>query len=324
MVTNVQEACNVGKLALSLLKRFDSAPDQISKIFYLYYGTVAIYTEPLQICVNKLRRGFECGIASGEIFSGFLNALYDIGKSLIAGTHLPTLLKRTTYYMDAMKIHKNTLVETTFKQLRDTIQILMLGREDNNSTDAHILPATSSGQTECAYYHKAIRAFWLGHFERSHYFSEKVLGGTISGARNYNIQVMLYHGLNYFKITRRSGGLKLRGVPHRALGALKTAASHSLWNFGNKVHLLEAETFSREGKYKQAKASYASAIASARCSSFVHEQGLACELAGFHYKKIRDIKEATNLFEQAKQCYTAWGSQLKTDSITRQLKLLEI
>merc|ERR1711957_1087241 len=113
------------------------------------------------------------------------------------------------------------------------------------------------------------------------------------------------------KITRRTGSLKLKGVPRKSLKILKTAAGYSSWNFGNKVHLLEAEIASREGKKEEAEASYASAITSAQCSRFVHEEGLACELAGFHYKKFKDNGSARQLFVQAKQCYANWGSQLK-------------
>ena len=90
------------------------------------------------------------------------------------------------------------------------------------------------------------------------------------------------------------------------------------------MNLLEAEIFSREGRNEEAKASYAAVITSARCSRCIHEQGLVCELAGFHSKKIGDNESACNLFNQAKQCYANWGSQMKVDSITRQLETLQI
>ena len=67
-------------------------------------------------------------------------------------------------------------------------------------------------------------------------------------------------------------------------------------------------------------ASYAAAIRSARSSRVINEQGLACELAGYHYKRNGDLSDARSLFEQAKKCYTDWGSQMKVDSITRALE----
>ena len=91
-----------------------------------------------------------------------------------------------------------------------------------------------------------------------------------------------------------------------------------------QVHLLEAEMFSHEGKDEEAKASYAAAISSARRSRFIHEQGLACELAGFYYKKIGDNTSALDFFNQAQQCYENWGSQMKVDDVACQLLSLHI
>ena len=90
----------------------------------------------------------------------------------------------------------------------------------------------------------------------------------------------------------------------------------------SQVHLLEAEQFSLQNHNSEAQASYTAAINSARSSGFIHEQGLACELAGHHYKKVFDLRSAWIFFDQAKRCYTEWGSQLKVDSVTQQLDSL--
>ena len=82
---------------------------------------------------------------------------------------------------------------------------------------------------------------------------------------------------------------------------------------------MQAEQFSYQNQHHKAKASYAAAISSARSSGFIHEQGLACELAGYHFKKVGDSRSACGFFEQAKQCYTEWGSLVKVESVTRQL-----
>ena len=83
--------------------------------------------------------------------------------------------------------------------------------------------------------------------------------------------------------------------------------------------MLEAELFSLQNLNSKAQASYTAAINSARSSGFIHEQGLACELAGYHYKKICNLSCAWILFDQAKRCYAEWGSQMKVDSVTCQL-----
>ena len=86
--------------------------------------------------------------------------------------------------------------------------------------------------------------------------------------------------------------------------------------------MLEAEHFSSQNLNSEAQASYAAAISSARSSGFIHEQGLACELAGYHRKKVCDFSSAWSHFDQAKRCYAEWGSQMKVDSVTCQLGFL--
>ena len=89
-----------------------------------------------------------------------------------------------------------------------------------------------------------------------------------------------------------------------------------------QVHLLEAEQFSFLNRNSEAQASYAAAINSSRSSGFIHEQGLACELAGYHFKKVVDLHSAWILFDQAKQCYIEWGSEMKVNSVSCQLRSL--
>ena len=58
LVVDVREVCRVGKVAMSLLKRFDS-PEIVPKVNFAYYGFVAVHTLPLQTCAYHLRKGFE-------------------------------------------------------------------------------------------------------------------------------------------------------------------------------------------------------------------------------------------------------------------------
>merc|ERR1712194_271421 len=312
----IQEACRIGKLAMNMLERFDSAPEIIPKMCHIYYGIVAIYSEPVQYIADSLRSGFECGIASGDTSNGLINAGVHLSKCLIAGTNLASLLKRTNYYLEVTKTHDNNMAKKCFSLFRDTISILM-GKECSNCQE-------ELDNHQGAAYRKAVRAFWIGHHERSHHFAERIVNGIIPGYRNHRIQVIHYYGLNPFKVVRRTGGLKGKHIPRKALKMLKEAADYSEWNFRNKVHLLEAQICSCDERNEKAKVSYAAAILSARRSGFVHEQGLACELAGCHYKKMGDYKSACGLFNQAKQCYATWGSQMKVDSITRQLDKIQI
>jgi hypothetical protein len=103
------------------------------------------------------------------------------------------------------------------------------------------------------------------------------------------------------------------------LAELLKAEELSKWNYRNKVYLLQAEKHSFKGRDEEARTSYGSAIIAARTSKFVHEQGLACECAGFHCKRMGDLEQAWRFFNQARNCYEKWGSSMKVQFVTRQM-----
>ena len=99
-VSVIQEACRIGKLAMAVLKRFDSSTDIVPILYLIYYGFVGTYSESVQSCSNHLYKGklsdtiyritvlsfslfetstcsyhlhnagFECGLACGDTTSG--------------------------------------------------------------------------------------------------------------------------------------------------------------------------------------------------------------------------------------------------------------
>ena len=111
-----------------------------------------------------------------------------------------------------------------------------------------------------------------------------------------------------------------------AIQVMREKVKQSTWNYQNKVHLLEAVMLSATstGMEVKAKVSFNAAITAARSSKFVHEQGLACELAALYSLQHKENEDASNLFQQALECYTEWGSQIKVDSITQQLNKLGV
>jgi len=135
------------------------------------------------------------------------------------------------------------------------------------------------------FFHEAIRCFWLGYTDRFKRFASKCLDmfGHLPQFNTY--QIKFYHGLYLVKIQKKK---KSKETLRLAIAGVSEAASISEWNFLNKLELLEAELYSFEEKNELALASYDASIASARNSRFIHEQGLACEKAGFHCKKKKD------------------------------------
>ena len=72
------------------------------------------------------------------------------------------------------------------------------------------------------------------------------------------------------------------------IASMRVAASHAESNFRNKLELLEAEQRGLNNFHHDAMIFYKAAIESARKNKFIHEQGLACEKAGFYCKSMND------------------------------------
>ena len=128
-------------------------------------------------------------------------------------------------------------------------------------------------------------------------------------------------GLNLLDhITKKKNHSKAMEVD-KIIESMKVAASHAETNFRNKLELLEAERSGINARQNTVHAlhAYDKAIASAQKVGYIHEQGLACEKAGFYCKRMMDKEKAFEYFNQALECYKEWGSSVKVDFIRKEL-----
>eukprot|EP00970_Alexandrium_tamarense_P014649 scaffold4223_cov122-Alexandrium_tamarense.AAC.2 len=153
--------------------------------------------------------------------------------------------------------------------------------------------------------------------------SEEKIGNINGGVSTLRgMMLLFYQGIASFYTTKRVGRYTLKATTVHSINVLRKAAEDSKWNWQNKVALLEAELFSSENNFADAKVAYNSAIALSRSSKFVHEEGLSCELAANHYKKHGDISTARQYYLQAKHCYNDWGSKVKGEMMDQKLEMM--
>ena len=67
---------------------------------------------------------------------------------------------------------------------------------------------------------------------------------------------------------------------------------------------------------------YIASIEAAKNSGFIHEQGLACEKAALYFMKVKEEEKAFQYFQQARECYEEWGSDVKVNYIQKKLDCL--
>jgi hypothetical protein len=165
-------------------------------------------------------------------------------------------------------------------------------------------------------------SLFSGHFDRVNYLSKK--WEALCNKNNHKepigaISNAFYNGLATTSMYRVKGfkfPQPLRNISQRLLPVLAKAEECSQWNFKTKASILKAEYLSLMAKKDKAEYEYEIAISSARSSKFIHEEGMACELAGMHYMHNGDKAKALDLFHHAMKCYETWGSRLKVDQMT--------
>ena len=130
----------------------------------------------------------------------------------------------------------------------------------------------------------------------------------------------LWSGLNALDLLRKNKHVdRSSQVARLAIAALRCAAVNSDSTFTNKLRLLEAEQQSLGQSHSKAIGMYDASITCAKRSGLIHEQGLACEKAGFYFKRVGKDRQALEYFQQARDCYQEWGSSMKVAVVQKEL-----
>jgi ATP-dependent RNA helicase DDX31/DBP7 len=117
---------------------------------------------------------------------------------------------------------------------------------------------------------------------------------------------MFYWGLISFWVARKTGNVIWYDRGEEAVQKMRSYANFSSWNFSNKSLLLQAEQCFYLKEYESAKRCYDDAISFAKDYRFVHEEALACELAGYFLIERDEGNSSLPYFMRAQRKYREW------------------
>ena len=259
-------ASKIGKAAVSCWRQRYHSECLLPGLCLTYYGRVAHYTEPIQVCADMLRQGFETGMSLGETGVAFLNALQHIQFAFLSGERLPTLLERIDYYFELNAVmHKNEMAELFLPFYREMIATIIDNEESTISKrSSNVAPnpyisnivknvlLTAASQfpklagpfgggiiVESIQACRGIQSFWADHYKRCRYSFGKFFQ-IASPMKFISMIVTFYDGLTTFRMLSEKAK-QARSLPENVKGAIKrleVAASHSSWNFRNKVSVI--------------------------------------------------------------------------------------
>lgn len=136
-----------------------------------------------------------------------------------------------------------------------------------------------------------------------------------ASAQFVNIYRNFYGGLLSLYFYRESQEQFWMDRATHAIQKMELWTAESVWNFENKLFLLQAERHYAFGEMDLAAEKYKLAETSSKKHRFIHEEALACELAAAFHKEAGDKKNVAELIDRAVECYQTWGAEGKVKSI---------
>lgn len=169
-----------------------------------------------------------------------------------------------------------------------------------------LLTEGKSASVQGGYFNYLFLDFWFKRYEDAAVWAEKYRS---RGQRRFlDIYHSFYEGLNAFQLARESHDKNWIEIGECAIASFQKWMKHSVWNFENKLLLLQAELNFLQGLKDDAIDTYQASIKSAQDHRFVHEQGLAIELLGSLYRHYGDEVQAKLQLTGARKCYKQWGA----------------
>jgi len=351
---NARIACRIGKIGMMMMNSNNSALGELPSVYLIHYVYAGSLIEPIQTCVNLMQHAYEIGMQTGNPSKAAFNLSAVIAKRVKAGTNLLTLKSDIANYLQLAgqyaqkQLQCNLLMmnEKVSRLIGDENEIMQVLQEEKD------IPAWE----ECEFCLEMMTSFYLGHMERVYHKSK--LWEELDNSVKKNVSAFVAHcctidgyiclwplkicsllpkmpwrviyvaffsGLasaSLYSYGRKNSQRHLSNIA-KSVSILENAESFSEWNFKNKASLLRAVKLAiTAGDNVEIGSEFDCAILASRSSKFVHEEGLACELAGAHNKKTGNTSLALSFFQQAESCYKAWGSCVKVRHMTRQIELM--
>ena len=276
------------------------------------------------------KKAYDIGQQLGNTSFASTHQQFLIVRQLHAGTNLLDLKEELEFNIKTIEQYCSFPVIGMKLRYYYKAVLTLIG-EESSSLSIEQDEGSHHGQELAFVESKMMWLVYLGFYDRARHMavnwkllhkdneSKKI---TVSSLRE--IYANFYYGLSDIAL-RRQKNVKTKRFPEKEwLNVIINAAECSEWNFQNKASLLLAEKLSSSSKHEKAEVQYMKAIEESRSSHFVHEEGLACELAGMHYERRGDMTKAKELFQQAEICYETWGSAAKIRQVQKKIKSINL
>ncbi|WP_151635873.1 AAA family ATPase [Noviherbaspirillum aerium] len=309
-----------GKLAMNLGEKRGLVANKAK--LYLAMGHVTVWTQPLKATIDFFRMTFRSGIESGDLAYACYSCNCLLTALLARGDQLDEVWResemgagfaRKVEYRDVTNIivSQQHFIQSMRGRTLQTDQ----GSFDEAAFEAR-LGESRMATMVCWYWIVKLQIrFMAGDYEAAISAAEKAK--DLLWSSEGTLQLLDYHYYAALTITAicenlppaRRGALRTQLSMHCA--QLQEWAENASATFFDKHALVAAEVARIDGKAVEAMQLYEQAIQSARENGFVHNQGIAYELASAFYRMRGFQKIADTYLHEARNCFVRWGGDGK-------------
>lgn len=324
---NFEEGYKFGKNALAFSEKFGGDVWKC-RVAAAVYGCINIWKEPLQECLNEMKKAYLLGLGSGDIEYAILNASLYIWNCF-GYVPLAQLELSIRALFERMAVLQQTGSLLSLKPVWQMCQNFLgrnhnpkyllgdaLTREDLANTasiDNSYELRSSIGADEM------VMAYHFSDYEMSEarLQSAILLYNNISTISAANAR--MYHALILLATAKRNSWRRIRKVKH-LLKQLRRWSKSCPENYLGRQFLVEAELAGVQREFKEAYAKYYLAIIQFRDAGCLLYEALANERAGKFCASVGDKEKANKFLNEALKVYESWGAVAKCEHLKSEMR----
>ncbi|GJD15258.1 serine/threonine kinase with two-component sensor domain [Rivularia sp. IAM M-261] len=328
VLQDIESGYQFAKLALELLEKF-GAKEIRCRTLFMVYCFVYHWHEPLGDTIAPLRTAYTIGLESGDLeYACWSLASLSIHQ-LFIGEELSTLSQEFDSYRKSAFEFKQSNPYLYVSILHQTVSNL-LGYAANPSRlegDSYKASESIAQQQQSKdgtglsimMSTQIFLSYLFADYQYAYTISQEAIPYLEAGTGLHSLGAFhFYESLVYLAIyptldVQAKKEIKRKFAASKLL--ISKWAKHSPTIYQHKRLLILAEEKRVYGKYQDAATLYEQAIAGANKNGYIHEEGLANELAAKFYLEWDKVKAAQAYMQAAYFCYAKWGAKAKIDDL---------
>ena len=312
-----------GKLALSLIDKLN-AKEWKAQIYVTPYALTFHWRNHVRTTLQPLQESYQIGMETGLIEFACVNTNIYCIHAFLCGKPLAQTEEETADYSRNYKL-LNQLTNFNYNEVYRQAMHNFMGRNSNPLIltgeafqEEQMLQQNQERDDKTGtffiYFLKCMLAYY---FEEPRAAQDNALkAGKLLDAVLAKFEIpnlAFYHALSLIGQvnTNGTGESNLIAKAKKYHRKLNTWAKDAPMNFGHKADLIQAELLRVTGKISEARSWYDKAIEGASKNEYIHEEALACELAGKFYISQNSNNLAEYYLKAAYSSYREWGAIAK-------------